>query len=138
MQTALRCVISTVCHNRSRCCNNRWQCRNANASNKRYELTSTISWLVNILSNYAMCIRTMIKLTLFLQEKMKNCGSDYWTSNSTHFFIRIRFIRIPYYTKLRWVPFKMRFIKLGLIKNFSTKNCIFEGTNQDFFRHYGV
>ena len=33
---------------------------------------------------------------------------------------------IPYYTKLRWVPFKMRFIKIDLIK---AKKCILKCTN---------
>ena len=36
---------------------------------------------------------------------------------------------LPYYTKLRWVPFKMRLIKIDLIKNFWTKNCNFEWTD---------
>ena len=35
-------------------------------------------------------------------------------------------LTLPYYTKLRWVPFKMPFIKIDLIKNFLTKNCNFE------------
>ena len=43
-------------------------------------------------------------------------------NSCVNFLIKV-FMEVPYYTKLRWVPFKIRFIKIELIKNFCTKNA---------------
>ena len=43
---------------------------------------------------------------------------------SKAFMTRARLKRIPYYTKLTWVPFCVRFINVDLINVFFCQNCI--------------
>ena len=48
-------------------------------------------------------------------------------------------VTIPCYTKLRWVPFKMRFIKIDLINDYLTKKiAVFNELIKIFFRNYEI